>query len=61
MLADGRTFVNPSGALTAVSGKHQNGWLVWKRTSDGRELGELRAELRRHSGVTARPQRGRSR
>lgn len=46
VLADGRTYVNPSGALTALGGKHQNGWKAWKRPSDGRALGDLRAELR---------------
>ena len=45
VLADGRVYVNPSGALTALGGKHQNGWKTWKRTSDGRALGDLRAEL----------------
>lgn len=45
-LADGRVFANPSGALTAVGGNHQNGWTSWRRTSDGRSLGDLRAELR---------------
>lgn len=45
VLADGRVYVNPSGALTALGGKHQNGWKTWKRTSDGRTLGDLRAEL----------------
>ncbi|HEX8866311.1 MAG TPA: hypothetical protein VF821_11705 [Lentzea sp.] len=48
VLADGRVYVNPSGALTALGGKHQNGWKTWKRTSDGRTLGDLRAELHSH-------------
>lgn len=48
VLADGRVYVNPSGALTALGGKHQNGWKTWKRTSDGRTLGDLRADLHSH-------------
>jgi hypothetical protein len=45
VLADGRVYVNPSGALTALGGKHQNGWKTWRRASDGRALGDLRAQL----------------
>jgi hypothetical protein len=55
VLADGRTFVSPSGALTALGGKHQNGWKAWKRTSDGRLLGDLRVDLRTISARTKRP------
>jgi len=46
-LEDGRTYRNPSGATTALGGNHQNGWVAWKRTSDGVSLGDLRAILRR--------------
>ncbi|MFI6098202.1 hypothetical protein ACIA8G_21790 [Lentzea sp. NPDC051213] len=46
VLADGRMYENPSGATTALGGKHQNGWSAWRRVADGRSLGELRAELR---------------
>ena len=46
-LEDGRTYRNPSGATTALGGNHQNGWIAWKRTSDGVSLGDLRATLRR--------------
>ena len=45
VLTDGRVFATPSGAATALSGYPQNGWAVL-RTSDGRTLDELRAELR---------------
>jgi hypothetical protein len=46
VLADGRVYANPSGATTALGGNHQNGWNAFRRTSDGRSLGELRAQLR---------------
>lgn len=59
VLADGRAYLNPSGALTALGGKHQNGWKAWKRTSDGRALADLRAELRTHRGLTSEPRRRR--
>ncbi len=53
VLADGRAYANPSGALTALAGSfHGNGWVQWKRTSDGRSLAELRAELRTRRGLT---------
>ncbi len=35
VLPDGSFYANPSGALTAVGGNHQNGWACWKRVSDG--------------------------
>jgi hypothetical protein len=57
VLADGRAYANPSGALTALGGKHQNGWTMWKRTTDGRALGDLRAELRTRRGLAGAPQR----
>lgn len=57
VLADGRAYLNPSGALTALGGNHQNGWKMWKRTSDGRPLGDLRAELRTRRGLTSTPRR----
>jgi hypothetical protein len=59
VLADGRAYVNPSGALAALGGKNQNGWKAWKRTSDGRSLGDLRAELRIRQGRTTEPRRRR--
>jgi len=46
VLADGRVFVTPCGATTALGGNHQNGWKAFRRVSDGRTLGELRSELR---------------
>ncbi|MCU1680205.1 MAG: hypothetical protein JWQ81_944 [Amycolatopsis sp.] len=49
-LADGRVFATPSGAATALSGHQQNGWVTFQRASDGRTLGDLRAELRARSG-----------
>jgi hypothetical protein len=45
-LADGRVYANPSGAATALGGNHHNGWTAFRRTSDGRTLGDLRTELR---------------
>jgi hypothetical protein len=59
VIADGRAYVNPSGALAALGGNHQNGWKMWKRTSDGRVLGDLRAELRIRRGLPIEPRRGR--
>jgi hypothetical protein len=50
VLADGRAYANPSGATTALGGNNQNGWEAFRRTSDGRTLGELRAELRARRG-----------
>ena len=49
VLTDGRVFATPSGAATALSGYPQNGWTVL-RTSDGRTLDELRAELHARRG-----------
>ncbi|KAA2253292.1 hypothetical protein F0L68_33310 [Solihabitans fulvus] len=49
VLTDGRVYATPSGAATALSGYPQNGWAVL-RTSDGRTLDELRAELRARRG-----------
>jgi hypothetical protein len=50
LLADGRLFANPSGATTALGGNHQNGWTAWRRVSDGRTLGDLRADMRTRRG-----------
>jgi len=50
ILADSRVFANPSGATTALGGNHQNGWSAFRRTPDGRTLGELRTELRARRG-----------
>ncbi|WP_424187648.1 hypothetical protein ACOBQX_07580 [Actinokineospora sp. G85] len=47
LLADGeRVFATPSAAATALSGTHHHGWNAWRRTSDGRSLADLRADLR---------------
>ncbi|MGW4115253.1 restriction system modified-DNA reader domain-containing protein [Actinosynnema sp. NPDC004786] len=59
VIADGRAYVNPSGPMTALGDKPQNGWKAWKRTSDGRTLGDLRAELRVGRGQTIQPRRRR--
>lgn len=50
ILADGRTFANPCGAAAALCRSFQNGWNVFRRTSDGRTLGDLRAELHTRQG-----------
>lgn len=50
VLADGRVYANPAGATTALGGNHQNGWSAFRRTSDGRTLGDLRTELRARHG-----------
>lgn len=50
LLPDGRFYANPSGALPALGAKHNNGWVCWKRVSDGRTLGDLRAELQARRG-----------
>ncbi|MFD8497298.1 hypothetical protein [Amycolatopsis sp. NPDC059657] len=50
ILADGRTFANPCGAAAALCRSFQNGWNIFSRMSDGRTLGELRAELRVRRG-----------
>ncbi|WP_232376418.1 restriction system modified-DNA reader domain-containing protein [Amycolatopsis aidingensis] len=50
VLADGRVYANPTGATTALGGNHQNGWGAFRRTSDGRTLGDLRGELRTRRG-----------
>lgn len=58
LLADGRIFINPSGAITALGGgRQQNGWKAWKRTADGRALGDLRAALRAQRGLSIDPRR----
>jgi len=41
-LPDGRWFARPSGALTALGYKHQNGWNYWSRARDGVPLADLR-------------------
>jgi hypothetical protein len=46
ILADGRVYANPCGATAALCRNNQNGWNVFRRASDGRTLGDLRAELR---------------
>jgi hypothetical protein len=46
VLADGRVFATPAGAATTLSGFSHNGWGVFRRVSDGRSLGALRADLR---------------
>jgi hypothetical protein len=50
ILADGRVYANPSGATTALGGNHQNGWSAFRRSADGRTLGDLRTELRARHG-----------
>jgi RAMA domain-containing protein len=50
VLADGQVYANPSGATTTLGGNHQNGWSAFRRTSDGRTLGDLRTELRARHG-----------
>jgi len=55
VLADGRAYTNPSGALSALGGQHRNGWEAWKRTSDGRALRDLRVQLRARRGQTTEP------
>ncbi len=57
LLADGRIYANPSGAITALGGKNISGWRTWKRASDGRALGDLRAELRARHGLPIEPGR----
>lgn len=41
-LPDGRWFARPSGALTALGYRHQNGWHYWCRARDGVPLSEIR-------------------
>jgi hypothetical protein len=49
-LPDGRWFARPSGALTALGYRHQNGWHYWCRARDGVALSEIRmAPTRRTS------------
>ena len=50
ILADGRVFATPCGATAALCRSFQNGWNVFRRASDGRTLGDLRAELRARRG-----------
>jgi hypothetical protein len=50
ILADGRVFANPCGATAALCRSFNNGWKVFRRASDGRTLGDLRAELRARRG-----------
>lgn len=48
VLADGRTFGDPSRAAAAASGRPEvDGWRVWRLTADGPTLAEARAELAR--------------
>lgn len=56
VLADGRVYVNPSGATTALGGNHQNGWGAFRRASDGRTLGDLREDCA-HAAVASCPRR----
>lgn len=39
------TFPSPSKAAGAVTGGQVNGWILWRRESDGKTLDDLRAEL----------------
>jgi hypothetical protein len=48
-LPDGRWFARPSGALTALGYRHQNGWHYWCRARDGVLLGEIRLAPPRHT------------
>jgi RAMA domain-containing protein len=50
ILADGRFYASPSGATTALSGSHHNGWSAFRLESDGRTLGDLRTELQARRG-----------
>ena len=50
VLADGRTFASPSGALTALGARNQSGWGSLRRASDGRYLSELRNEFNSRRG-----------
>ena len=47
---DGQVFATPTGAATTLCGYDQNGWGVFRRTSDGRTLGDLRTDLRARRG-----------
>ncbi|GAA0626448.1 hypothetical protein GCM10010174_52410 [Kutzneria viridogrisea] len=49
ILTDERVYATPSGAATALSGYPQNGWTVL-RTSNGRTLDKMRAELHAQRG-----------
>lgn len=42
LFPDGRWFARPSGALTALGYKHQNGWHYWCRTRGHVRLSDLR-------------------
>jgi len=45
VLLDGRSFVDPTSAATAVCGYPRNGWRAFWHTADGRPLGRLLTEL----------------
>ena len=48
-LPDGRWFARPSGALTALGYRHQNGWHYWCRARDGVALSKIRMTPSRRS------------
>ncbi|MEV8438798.1 hypothetical protein AB0425_15600 [Actinosynnema sp. NPDC051121] len=54
VLADGRAYGNPSGALTALGDNFRDGWKAWKHIPDGRALGDLRAEPHTRPGADHR-------
>lgn len=39
ILANGRFYASPSGATTALGGRHQNGWGAFRLESSGRHVG----------------------
>jgi hypothetical protein len=45
VLPDGRSFIDPTSAATAVCGYHRNGWNAFWHTSNGRPLGHLLADF----------------
>ena len=47
LTVDGKpgTFSSPSKAATAVTGTQSNGWVLFRRVSDGRPLDQLREDL----------------
>lgn len=55
VLADGRSYANPSAALSALGVPNTSGWRHWRRDTDGRSLGDLRAELRADLGLDGDP------